>query len=113
MPAQVALTHRNTRKRVFKKLEPYPSKDKWKNIVDRMIYPMALMGIGFTLPQVFTIWIDKNTDGVSIYPWAAFLIIAGFMFFYGALHKEKQLMIVYLMWMVVHSMVVIGLLVHG
>jgi len=78
-----------------------------------MIYPMALMGIALTIPQVVTIWVDKNTEGVSIYPWAAFLIIAGFMFFYGALHREKPLMIVYLMWMIVHSMVVLGLLMHG
>ena len=113
MPSPVAIAHKNTRKRVFKKLEPYPSPDKWKRRVDRMIYPMALFGIVFTLPQVFNIWIEKNTAGVSIYPWLAFLLVAGFMFFYGALHKEKPLMIVYFMWMIVHSMVILGLLIHG
>jgi uncharacterized protein with PQ loop repeat len=108
-----ALIHKHKRRKIFKNLEPYPHPDKWKNLVDRLIYPMALFGIAFTIPQVFNIWIEKNAEGVSIYSWSAFLIISGFMFFYGVLHKEKPLMIVYLMWIIVHLMVVLGLLMYG
>jgi uncharacterized protein with PQ loop repeat len=108
-----ALIHNHERKRIHQNLEPYPHPDKWKNLVDKLIYPVALFGIAFTIPQVITIWIENNTEGVSIISWSAYLMVASFWFLYGVLHKEKPIMLIYLMWILVEVMIVIGLLVKG
>jgi uncharacterized protein with PQ loop repeat len=107
------ILHKHTRKRVFKKLEPYPHPDKWKNLVDRLIYFVALFGMIFTIPQITNIWIDNNFEGVSILSWSAYAVMGAFWLLYGVLHKEKPIIYIYSVWMVLYVLIVLGLLVKG
>jgi uncharacterized protein with PQ loop repeat len=105
--------HKHTRERVFKKLEPYPHPDKFKNLIDRLIYIVAFFGIVFTIPQITNIWIDNDSSGVSFLSWGAYLIMAGFWLLYGVLHKEKPMIIIYSCLVILDFLIVLGLLLKG
>jgi uncharacterized protein with PQ loop repeat len=107
------MIHKHTRKRVFKKLEPYPHPNKWKNLVDRLIYFVGFFGMIFTIPQITNIWIDNNFSGVSFLSWGAYLIVGGFWLLYGILHKEKPIIVIYSCLVVIYFLIVLGLVVKG
>ncbi len=107
------LHHFQKRKRIFEKLEPYPHPDKWKNLFDKLIYVFGIFGPIMTIPQVTQIWIEKNAAGVSLVTWVAYLIVAVFWVFYGLLHKEKAIVFIYLVWIVLDALIVLGLLLYA
>jgi uncharacterized protein with PQ loop repeat len=108
-----AVLHKHTRKRVFKNLEPYPHPDKWKNLVDKLIYFVAFFGLVFTIPQITNIWIDNNYEGVSLLSWSAYLLMGGFWLAYGLLHKERPMIVIYSCFVTLYLLIVIGLIVKG
>ncbi|MBC7512700.1 hypothetical protein H7142_03530 [Candidatus Saccharibacteria bacterium] len=48
---------------------------KKKDIIDRLIYPAAIATPLMTLPQLYIIWVDKDT-GASVITWASYSVIA-------------------------------------
>lgn len=108
-----AILHKHTRKRLFENLEPYPHPNKWKNLVDKMIYFIAFFGIVFTIPQITNIWIDNNYEGVSLLSWSAYTVMGAFWLLYGVMHKEKPMIYIYSIWMVLYVLIVVGLIVKG
>jgi uncharacterized protein with PQ loop repeat len=107
------LHHFHKRKRASQKLEPYPSKDKWKRLMDRIIYIIVFVGPLMTIPQVTTIWFERNASGVSVISWGSYIIIAGFWLIYAGLHREKPLILSYCIWIIIEVLIVIGALVYG
>jgi uncharacterized protein with PQ loop repeat len=105
--------HVSKRRRVHEKLEPYPHPDKWKNRIDRMVYAIALFGLLMTLPQMNSIWIEKNAAGVSAASWSAYGITAFFWLIYGTLHKEKPLILINAAWLFFDMLIVAGILLYG
>ena len=66
--------HLHKRKRVTQKgLEPYPSRDRWKNLMDKLIWIFGIVGPILTIPQILKIWVDKNASGVSLQPPLGFI----------------------------------------
>ncbi len=86
---------------------------KWKRIFDKLIYVVGVIGPLMTLPQVFKIWINHQVSGVSIISWAAYLIMAFFWVIYGFIHKEKPIILTYLLWVLLDALVVLGVVVYG
>ncbi len=107
------LHHFYVRKRIYKKHEKYPSEDKWKKIIDKFIYIIAIIGIVMTLPQIWNIWVGKEAAGVSALSWAAYTFIAVFWFVYGIVHKEKAIIFNYTALIILDALVVIGTLMYG
>jgi uncharacterized protein with PQ loop repeat len=108
-----ALIHKHKRKRVHQDFEPYPHPDKLKNFVDRAIYFVAIFGLIFTIPQITSIWIDNNYEGVSILSWSAYTVMGIFWLLYGYLHKEKPLMVIYSSFIVLYLLIIFGVLVKN
>jgi len=107
------LHHAHKRKRIHQKKELYPHPNKWKRILDKIIYIVGIMGPIMTIPQVLRIWIEKNAAGVTIITWFSWLIIGIFWLTYGIVHKEKPIILVYSSWIIIHTLVVIGASMYG
>ncbi len=102
--------HFQKRRRVHVKLEPYPHPDKLKRTIDLLIWPVIVLGLLMTLPQIKEVLIDRNVAGVSTITWATYVITSFFWFVYGWAHKEKPIIISSVLWIIANALVVIGTL---
>lgn len=107
------LHHYHVRKRIHQKHEPYPHPNKWKNFVDKAIFVIGAFGPIMTIPQLLEIWVGRNAAGVSIATWASYLFISSFWLTYGLIHREKPIIFVYILWIIMESMIVIGIFLYG
>ena len=105
--------HFHKRQRIHQKHEPYPHPDKWKKLMDKLIYIVGVIGPVMTIPQIFKIWIHKNASGVSAASWTAYLICSIFWVIYGKMHKEKPVIITYSIWIVLDIFIIIGTIIYG
>ena len=80
--------HQNTRKRIHN-LHP----DKYKNFLDKIIYPVGLLGPLMMIPQIMKIYIEKDASSIALTSWILFLFPAILWTIYGISHKEKAIMV--------------------
>lgn len=107
------LHHIQKRKRIHQKSEIYPSPDRTKNIMDKLIYMIIIVAPIMTIPQLMKIWVEKNASGLSIISWGTYALGSVLWLSYGFLHKEKPLIISHMIWVVLHSLVIIGIIIYG
>lgn len=107
------LYHFHKRKRIHQKLEPYPHPDKWKRLMDNLIYVVGIFGPVMTIPQLIKIWVEKNASGVSAISWAAYLIASLFWLAYGVMHREWPIIFNAVLWVVLEILIIIGAIVYG
>ena len=107
------LHHFHKRKRIYKNYEPYPHPNKWKRLIDKLIYIAILAKLVMTLPQVMQIWSVQSASGVSVYTWMTYAIVTFFWILYGLLHREKPIIISSALLIVLEISVVIGTLLYG
>lgn len=107
------LHHSHRRKRIYQRHEEYPHPDKLKRLWDRLIYVAVVMGPAMTLPQVWKIFSSKSAASVSVLTWGSYAIVAAFWLIYGILHKEKPVIIVNAMLIVLQIAIVVGALLYG
>jgi uncharacterized protein with PQ loop repeat len=101
--------HLHIRKRIHKKFEKFPHPNKFKSFIDKGVYFVAVFAILMTLPQIFKIWVEKNTAGVSIITWISYFLIATFWLMYGIIHKDKPIIFTNVSWMILDVIIVLGL----
>lgn len=81
-------------------------------IIDKFVYIIGLFAVMANLPQLLNIWVEKNTNGVSLVSWGGFLIGSLFWFWYGLLHKEMPIVFINGLLIFVQGVIVLGLLVN-
>jgi len=108
-----ALHHVHKRKRVHQKFEKYPSKDKWKRFIDKLIYIVAILGPLISITQAYKIWHYQSATGVSLITWSTY-VLGGFAWtIYGIVHNEKPIVLNGILWIAVGLLVVIGGLMYS
>ena len=80
--------------------------------LDRLTYLAGILLPILTIPQAYSVLIDKSTEGVSLITWSFYLLSSALFAIFGVAHKEKLLMITYIPFVVVEAAIVIGLIVH-
>ncbi len=108
----MALHHVHVRKRVHQDLEPYPHPDGWKNLLDRLVFGVALFSALMTIPQLMQVWLQGNSSGVSVLSWGAYTLASCFWVVYGLVHRERVIIIVYSLFAILNALVVVGVLLH-
>jgi len=109
----MALFHLHKRKRFhLPHLEDFPSKKKWKRYLDTIIYAAGIAGPIITIPQIWQIWHHQNASGVSLTSWTGYLFIAVIWLFYGIVHKEKPIIVMYVANIIVQFFVVLGIIIY-
>lgn len=107
------LHHFHRRKRIYINHEPYPHPNKWKRLMDKLIYVVGIIGPIMTIPQILKIWVDKNAAGISIITWLTYAIISVFWLLYGIMHKEKPIIFASFLLFIFDAFVVVGALTYG
>ncbi len=74
-----------------KKIKPTSAIDTW-------VYFAVIFGPIMTVPQLYDIWILKQT-GISVISWAAYLITACVWLAYGLKHRDKPIIAVQSLWL--------------
>jgi uncharacterized protein with PQ loop repeat len=90
--------------------------DKNKNNVDdrfELIVNICSVVLPFTtLPQLYTIYIERMTEGVSIITWLSYTLLTIPLLIYSIRRKELPLILLNGFWVLIDAAVVIGLLLY-
>jgi len=105
--------HQHKRKRLHKLNEPYPHPKPWLEKLDHLVIIVAIISPLTALPQIYNIWYLQNVEGVSLLTWLLFSIIAIPLLIYGIAHKEKVLIILNSLWLIMYAAVISGVLYYG
>lgn len=86
-------------------------KTKTKNL-DRLTYICGILLPISTLPQAYTVLIDKETAGVSLVTWTFYLFASALFAIFGVIHKQRLLMITYIPFTIIELAIVVGLILY-
>lgn len=89
------------------------SKKKRVVLLDKIVLALAFIAPFFEIPQLFEIFSKKSAENVSIITWGFFALMAIPWFIYGIIHKEKPIIVLYLLWFLIDSTIVIGILMYS
>jgi MtN3 and saliva related transmembrane protein len=96
-----------------KQFNQYPSKNKGIRWLDRIVLSLAFIAPFFEIPQLLEIYTKKAAENVSLITWGFFAVMAVPWFIYGLVHKEKPIIVLYLLWFLIDSTIVIGILMYS
>jgi uncharacterized protein with PQ loop repeat len=106
------ILHIHKRKRVHQKLEKYPHPDKFKRVLDKILLVVAVVGPLMSLPQIIKIYYYHNAASISTITFSSFILFNILWLTYGIVHKEKPIIIAYILWMISNISIVIGSLIY-
>ena len=84
-------------------------KNPQKNWIDKLVIVAVVGGPAFTVPQAYEVWFQE-CQGVSVWSWGAYLVIAVIWLLYGLKHREKPIILSQLLWILLDSAVVLGII---
>ena len=86
--------------------------NRFKRILDRMVYFTGALSIVMSIPQVLQIYLYNNVAGISFITWFTFLINATIWTTYGVVHKDKLIILMYVSYFIIDVMIVAGILMY-
>jgi uncharacterized protein with PQ loop repeat len=107
------LHHIHKRKRFHEKLEPYPHENKWIKRLDEFLLFVAVVAPIMSIPQIFKIYSTKTAAGVSALSFGFFAFFNIPWIIYGIVHKEKPIVITYILWLICNTSIVVGTLLYS
>jgi uncharacterized protein with PQ loop repeat len=108
------LHHISKRKRFFDlHLEEYPSKKFWIRFLDKLLLIVAAVSPFMAVPQIFQIYSTQSSGDLSLFTWSMFAFFNIPWMIYGIAHKEKPIIIAYILWFIMNSSVVVGILLYS
>lgn len=75
-------------------------------IAASFLYPLS------SIPQVIQIF-HGSTEGVSLYSWGSFAVFATIFLTYGLKHRITPMIVTNSIWIIMDSLVIIGVLVYS
>jgi uncharacterized protein with PQ loop repeat len=79
------------------------------NLIDVLAYTLGPIGPLFTIPQIIAVW-QGNTEGVSLLSWFSFMVFNAFWALYATYHKDKPLIVLHTLWVIMQGVIVAGLI---
>ena len=110
------LHHISKRKRfsgIHKVKHAYPAEKKWVKWFDKLMLIIAVINPLVTLPQAIKIYTTHTASGLSIFSWAGYTLFAIPWLIYGVIHREKPLIIAYILVFLLNLSVLVGVLIYG
>ncbi len=107
------LHHQHIRKRIHQKHEDYPHPEKFKRFYDKFIYVIVVIAPITNIPQLLRVWTEKDVSGVSSLSWFLFSGISVTWLIYGILHKDKHILLMNALLMIVQALIAIGAIIYG
>ena len=79
----------------------------------RLLGAVAVITLIMTVPQIYTIWIDRQTAGISLWSWITYSIGSFVWFVYGVRKQDRIIYLPCAAWLLIDSAVVVGVLMYG
>ena len=80
------------------------------SVLKRVLGGVSVFTMAMTVPQVWTIWVDHRTDGVSPWSWGAYLVGALLWFWHGVRVGDKNIYLPCVGWVLLDAAVLAGVL---
>ena len=80
--------------------------------VSKILPFVSIATMVMTLPQVWTVWIERQVAGVSLLSWATYLVGACLWFIHGLALRDKTIYVACIGWILLDGAVVLGVLVQ-
>jgi uncharacterized protein with PQ loop repeat len=107
------LHHIHKRKRLHQKLEKYPHPQKWIRFLDKFLIIAAIVGPAMTIPQIVKIYSLRDASSIALSTWVLFAILDIPWIIYGVVHKEKPIVIAYILWLITNIFVIVGTILYS
>lgn len=101
--------HKYERRQGLKKTKKTP----YISFLDKLTFVVGVIGPFTVLPQIYVIFSTKSAVGVSLATWVLIFVATFPWILYGVAHKEKNIIVSFILWEVVNLGVVIGVLLYG
>jgi uncharacterized protein with PQ loop repeat len=88
-------------------------KSKYITFLDKLTFIVGVIGPFTVLPQIYTIFTSRSASGVSLSTWLLIFIVTLPWIFYGIAHKEKSIIVSFILWEIANLTVVIGVLLYA
>ena len=108
----MAIHHIHKRKRFHENLEAYPHPNKWIRFLDNLILFVAVVGPMANIPQIIKIFTLKSSAGVSALTFIIYAVFNIPWIIYGIVHKEKPIVIAYILWLITNLAVIAGTFIY-
>lgn len=108
----LGLHHMRSRALATQGLEPFPARSLLKRLLDYLMYGVGIFAPLALVPQILQIYTTKNGDGLSLPTWLLFVLINMLWATYGAVHKDKHILIANVLMGLSNSVIVVGVLLY-
>ncbi len=105
----LGLRHKYERRQGLKKQRETP----YTVFLDKLTFVVGVIGPFTVLPQIYSIFSSRSAAGVSLTTWVLIFIVTFPWILYGIAHKEKNIIVSFILWEMVNLAVVIGVLMYG
>lgn len=117
MHIHLGLKHKSIRKEqeILRKKQGLPSipRSRYFIALDKITFIAGIVGPFTVIPQVYEIFSTHQANGVSAISWILMSIVTFPWIFYGVAHKDKTIIVSFILWEIVNLMVVAGALMYG
>ncbi len=105
--------HIHARKRVYRKLSPYPHPYGARRAFDYLMYIVGSLAPLALIPQVIAIYGQRDASGLAFETWFILSIINALWTTYGILHKERPIIVANIGMLLLNLSVVFGIILYG
>ncbi|HEX2825790.1 MAG TPA: hypothetical protein VHP37_05550 [Burkholderiales bacterium] len=86
---------------------------KAASLMKRILAVTSFVTMAMTIPQVWLVWVEQQTAGVSLLSWGAYLVSALLWFGHGLQQRDKNIYLACVGWVLLDVAVIAGVVVHG
>ncbi len=104
--------HHFSRRQLEKRGVKTVTKGIWVARMDKVIFPVAVLGPLAIVPQAWDVWSTRQATGVSPLAWAAFSVISLLWLMYGIVHREKPIIYANTLGAILNVVVLLGVFLY-
>lgn len=80
--------------------------------LDKLTFVVGVIGPFTVVPQIYSIFSTHSADGVSLTTWILIFVVTFPWVLYGIAHKEKSIIISFILWEIANFLVVLGVFLY-
>ena len=105
----LGLRHKHEHAKEFRKKRQSP----YLVFLDKLTFVVGVIGPFTVLPQSISIFQHHSAPGVSLATWVLIFVVTFPWILYGMAHKDKSIIVSFILWEVMNLSVVVGVLMYG
>jgi uncharacterized protein with PQ loop repeat len=90
-----------------------PAQGQGRSLLDKVLPVLSVFTMVMTVPQVWSVWVEGNVNGVSLLSWGAYLLSACLWFVHGLQRRDRTIWVACIGWVLLDAAVVLGVVLRG